>query len=61
MAPSPRKGGPQAYPAALALTTLRNCLVNLPQALVDVLIQRNWVVQNVIVELAFTQVRRNRF
>lgn len=43
MAPSPRKGGPQAYPSDLVFQTLRNCLVNLPQALVNVLVQHNKV------------------
>lgn len=43
MAPTPKKSNPRAYESELVFQTLRNCLVNLPQALVNVLVEHNKV------------------
>jgi len=48
-----RKPSPPATPAIVSLTPLKNCLLNLPVALVNVLVSANTPAQNVIVELSF--------
>lgn len=48
-----RKPSPPATPAVVSLTPLKNCLLNLPIPLVNVLVSANTPAQNVIVELSF--------
>ncbi|RPA97994.1 AAA-domain-containing protein [Choiromyces venosus 120613-1] len=48
-----RKPSPPATPAIVSLTPLKNCLLNLPVSLVNVLVSANTPAQNVIVELSF--------
>jgi peroxin-1 len=52
-ASAPRKPSPPSTPATVALTTLKNCLCNLPGSLVSVLISQNTPAQNVVVEISF--------
>ncbi|PHH86875.1 hypothetical protein CDD83_9639 [Cordyceps sp. RAO-2017] len=49
---APRKNS-QSTPAELSLAHLKNCLVNLPPALVSLLVNVNTPVQNVVVELSY--------
>ncbi|KAK8138511.1 Peroxisome biosynthesis protein PAS1 [Apiospora sp. TS-2023a] len=52
MAPSQRKNA-QSTAAEIALVHLKNCLVNLPSALVSLLVNVNTPAQNVVVELNY--------
>ncbi|TGZ78353.1 AAA-domain-containing protein [Ascodesmis nigricans] len=46
-----RKPPPPSTPATVAITPLKNCLLNLPASLVSVLVSQNTPAQNVVVEL----------
>ena len=50
-----RKTPPSTQAEVSLLPTLKNCLLNLPASLVNVLLNSNAVVQNVVVELSFRQ------
>ncbi|KAI2606684.1 AAA-domain-containing protein [Hypoxylon sp. NC1633] len=52
MAPAPRKNA-QSTAAEISLVHLKNCLVNLPTSLVNLLVNINTPAQNVIVELNY--------
>ncbi|KAH9994902.1 AAA-domain-containing protein [Xylariaceae sp. FL0662B] len=52
MAPSQRKNT-QSTPAEISLVHLKNCLVNLPTSLVNLLVNINTPAQNVVVELKY--------
>ncbi|KAI1075729.1 AAA-domain-containing protein [Whalleya microplaca] len=52
MAPSQRKNT-QSTPAEISLVHLKNCLVNLPTSLVNLLVTINTPAQNVVVELKY--------
>lgn len=53
MASAPRKPPASTQAEIALLPSLKNCLVNLPSSLVNVLLNSNAVVQNVVVELSF--------
>jgi peroxin-1 len=56
MASSTRSKPPTTTQAEVSLLpSLKNCLLNLPSSLVNVLLNSNAVVQNVVVELSFRQ------
>lgn len=55
MASATRKPPASSQAEVSLLPTLKNCLVNLPSSLVNVLSNSNAVVQNVVVELNFKQ------
>ena len=56
MASSTRSKPPTTTQAEVSLLpSLKNCLLNLPSSLVNVLLNSNAVVQNVVVELSFKQ------
>lgn len=48
-----RRPSPPATPATVALTPLKNCFLNLPSSLVNILVGSNTPAQNVVVELSF--------
>ena len=50
---TPRKPPSSTQAEVSLLPTLKNCLLNLPASLVNVLLNSNAVVQNVVVELSF--------
>jgi len=50
---APRKPPASTQAEIALLPSLKNCLVNLPSSLVNVLLNSNAVVQNVVVELSF--------
>lgn len=52
---TPRKPPSSTQAEVSLLPTLKNCLLNLPASLVNVLLNSNAVVQNVVVELSFRQ------
>jgi hypothetical protein len=56
MASAPRKPPASTQAEVALLPSLKNCLLNLPASLVNVLSNSNAVVQNVVVELSFRQV-----
>lgn len=57
---STARNPPASTQAEIALLpSLKNCLLNLPSALVNVLLNSNAVVQNVVVELSFKAVAGN--
>jgi peroxin-1 len=53
MASAPRKAPASSQAEVALLPSLKNCLLNLPTSLVNVLLNSNAVVQNVVVELSF--------
>jgi hypothetical protein len=53
MASAPRKTPASSQAEVALLPSLKNCLLNLPTSLVNVLLNSNAVVQNVVVELSF--------
>lgn len=55
MASQPRKPPASSQAEVALLPSLKNCLLNLPSSLVNVLNNSNAVVQNVVVELSFKQ------
>jgi len=55
MASAARKPPASTQAEVSLLPTLKNCLLNLPASLVNVLSNSNAVVQNVVVELSFRQ------
>jgi hypothetical protein len=55
MASAPRKSPASSQAEVALLPSLKNCLLNLPSSLVNVLSNSNAVVQNVVVELSFKQ------
>jgi peroxin-1 len=55
MASAPRKPPASSQAEVALLPSLKNCLLNLPSSLVNVLSNSNAVVQNVVVELSFKQ------
>ena len=54
MAPSTPQKPRTAYQAELSLQPLKNCLVNLPEPLVTMLVKNNVLVQDVVAELQYT-------
>lgn len=55
MASAARKPPASTQAEVALLPSLKNCLLNLPASLVNVLLNSNAVVQNVVVELSFRQ------
>jgi peroxin-1 len=55
MASAPRKPPASSQAEVALLPSLKNCLLNLPSSLVNVLSNANTLAQNVVVELSFKQ------
>lgn len=54
-----RKPSPPAIPATVSFHPLKNCFLNLPASLVNVLVSSNTPAQNVVVELSFRTTTSN--
>lgn len=54
-----RKQSPPATPATVSLHPLKNCFLNLPASLVNILVNSGTPAQNVVVELSFRTTTSN--